>query len=472
MSDDICFMTATDLARQIKQRELSAREVMVAHLARIERVNPVVNAIPTFIGAEAAIRLADDCDRRLAAGDDVGPLHGLPIAHKDTEETAGMRTTWGSPIFKDYVPVRDSLIVERSVKAGALRIGKTNVPEWAAGSHTFNPVFGATLNPYDITKSCGGSSGGAAVCLATGMLPIADGSDLGGSLRNPGNFNNVVGFRPSPGRVPGWPSRMAWQSMSVKGPLARTVQDVALLFSVLAGPDPRAPFALTDPGITFRRPLERDFTGVKIAWSADLGGLPVDPRVTAALETQRHVFEDIGCEVDEATPDFSGANESFQTLRAHAFAASHVEHLRDNRGLLKDTVIWNAELGLRLSALDVATAETQRTALYERVRVFMQTYEFLICPVNQVPPFAVDIPYPMEINGIAMENYIDWMRSAYYITMTGLPAISVPCGFTPEGLPVGVQIVGRVRDDFGVLQLAHAFEQATRTGLRRPPVAN
>jgi amidase len=472
MSEEICFMTATDMSRRIRERALSAREVMEAHLARIERVNPVVNAMPTFIGCEAALKLADEADHKIATGVDVGPLHGLPIAHKDTEETAGMRTTWGSPIFKDHVPARDSLMAARTVAAGALRIGKTNVPEWAAGSHTFNPVFGATLNPYDTSKSCGGSSGGAAVCLATGMLPIADGSDLGGSLRNPGNFNNVVGFRPSPGRVPGWPSAMAWQSMAVKGPLARTVEDVALLFSTMAGPDSRAPFALTDSGESFRRPLQRDFTGVRIAWSPDLGGLPVDTRVTAVLESQRQAFEDIGCHLDEATPDFTGAHEGFQTLRAHAFAVSHHEHLRRNRELLKDSVIWNTELGLSLSALDVGKAEMQRTALYERVRVFMETYEFLVCPVNQVLPFPVDVPYPTEINGVAMENYIDWMRSAYYITMTGLPAISVPCGFTPEGLPVGVQIVGRTRDDFGVLQLAHAFEQVTRTGLRRPPVVS
>lgn len=470
MSDEICFMTATELSRSIRERKLSAREVMQAHLDQIDRVNPVVNAIPTFVGHEAALALADAADQQVADGEHLGPLHGLPIAHKDTEDTAGMRTTYGSPIFSDHVPARDSLLAERSVRAGALRIGKTNVPEWAAGSHTFNPVFGATLNPYDVTKSCGGSSGGAAVCLATGMLPIADGSDLGGSLRNPGNFNNVVGFRPSSGRVPGWPSGMAWQALAVKGPLARNVADTALLFSVLAGPDPRAPFSLDAPGETFRAPLDRDFSGTRVAWSPDLGGLPVDPRVTVALESQRHEFAAIGCEMEEATPDFSGANEGFQTLRAYMFASSHAEHLRNNRALLKDSVIWNTELGLSLSGPEVGKAELQRSTLYERVRLFLEKYEFLVCPVNQVPPFDVDIPYPTEINGVAMENYIDWMRSAYYITMAGLPAISVPCGFTPEGLPVGVQIVGRARDDFGVLQLAHAFEQATQAGRRRPPV--
>jgi amidase len=470
MSDEICFMTATELVQRIRERSLSAREVMDAHLAQIERINPVVNAIPTLVEPEVAQLLADEADRRLAQGEDVGPLHGLPVAHKDTEDTAGMRTTYGSPIYADHVPARDTLMVQRIVAAGALRLGKTNVPEWAAGSQTFNPVFGATLNPYDTTKTCGGSSGGAAVALACGMVPIADGSDLGGSLRNPGNFNNVIGFRPSPGRVPGWPAAMGWQSLAVKGPLARTVQDAALLLSVIAGPDRRVPISSPEPGSTFRQPLERDFTGTRIAFSRDLGGLPVDPRVTAVLETSWTTFEALGCVVEEAEPNFTGAHDAFQTLRAYAFAVQHRDHLKHHRDKLKDTVIWNAEFGLGLSALDVGLAEVSRTELFQRVQAFMEHYDYLICPVNQVPPFPVEQPYPTEIHGVQMETYIDWMKSAYYITMTGLPAISVPCGFTPEGLPVGVQIVGRYHDDFSVLQLAHAFQQATGVWERRPPI--
>jgi amidase len=472
VSNELCFMTATEMARRIRERSVSVREVMDAHLEQIARVNPIVNAIPTMIAPEEAQRMADHADRQLADGAAVGPLHGLPIAHKDTEDTAGMRTTYGSPIYANHIPARDTLLVERIVSAGALRIGKTNVPEWAAGSQTFNPVFGATLNPYDTSKTCGGSSGGAAVALACGMLPVADGSDLGGSLRNPGNFNNVVGFRPSAGRVPGWPSAMGWQSLAVKGPLGRTVEDTALLLSAIAGPDSRSPIALPEPGETFRKPLERDFKGTRIAFSLDLGGLPVDPRVTAVLEASRSAFEALGCELDDAAPDFSGAHDAFQVLRAYAFAVQHRDHLRQHRDKMKDSVIWNTEFGLGLSGVDVGLAEVKRTELFQRVQDFMERYDYIVCPVNQVPPFDVNQPYPTEINGVQMETYIDWMKSAYYITMTGLPAISVPGGFAPEGLPVGVQIVGRYRDDLSVLQLAHAFERATRVGERRPPVAS
>lgn len=469
-TNDPCFLTATELAGLIRDRQISAREVMEAHLAQIERVNPVVNAIVSRVADEDVLAAADAADRALAAGQPVGPLHGLPIAHKDTEDTAGIRSTSGSPIKSDHVPERDSLLVERLKRAGALTIGKTNVPEWAAGSQTFNPIFGATLNPYDTSKTCGGSSGGAAVSLACGMLPIADGSDLGGSLRNPGNFNNVVGFRPSPGRVPGWPTSLAWYPLSVKGPLARTVQDVALMLTGMAGPDPRSPISIEQPGEHFARALGRDFKGVRIAWSPDLGGLPVHPHVTEVLQSQRSVFESLGCHLDEATPDFSDADEIFQVLRAWSFAVQHEDHLKHHRDLLKDTVIWNTEEGLKLTGPQVGRAEAKRTELYHRVRTFMEEYEFLICPVNQVPPFDVQQPYPTEINGVQMENYIAWMKSAYYITVTGLPAVSVPCGFTSDGLPVGVQIVGRHHDDFGVLQLAYAFQEATQTWKRRPPV--
>ncbi|HET7037450.1 MAG TPA: amidase family protein, partial [Thermomicrobiaceae bacterium] len=291
-----------------------------------------------------------------------------------------------------------------------------------------------------------------------------------GSLRNPGNFNNVVGLRPSGDRVPRWPTRLGWFTLGVQGPLGRTVGDVALMLSVIAGPDRRSPIASELPGSTFAQPLERDFRGVRVAWSRDLGGLPVDPRVTTVLESRRHVLAELGCEVVEATPDLRGADESFTTLRAWNFAFAHAEQLRTQRHLIKESVIWNTEEGLKLSGLDVARAEAQRTQLFEHVSAFMQEHEFLLCPVNQVPPFDIDVEYPTEINGVPMEHYFAWMRSAYYISATGLPAISVPCGFTAEGLPVGIQIVGRPHDDLGVLRLAHAFEQATQAGRRRPPV--
>ena len=467
---DICFMTATELARRIRAKELSAREVMEAHLTQIERVNPTVNAIVTLL-PERAMAGARAADEALAHGATVGPLHGLPIAHKDLILTKGIRTTYGSRIYADFVPDQDMLIVERMRAAGAITIGKTNTPEFGAGSQTFNEVFGATLNPYDLTKTCGGSSGGAAVALACGMVPLADGSDLGGSLRNPANFCNVVGFRTAPGRVPVYPVRDVWSPFSVEGPMARTVQDVALFLSVLAGPDRRVPISIAEPGSTFLQPLGRDFRGVRIAWNRDFGGLPVDPRVTAVIDAQRHDFAALGCIIEDGSPDFSDADEIFKTWRAWRFELRYGELLQTHRHLMKDTVIWNTEAGQHITGPQLARIDSKRTELYHRVREFMETYEFMICPVNQVPPFDVQQRYITEINGVKMETYIDWMRSCYFITVTGLPAISVPCGFTPEGLPVGVQIVGRHQDELGVLQLAYAFEQATQCWQRRPPVA-
>ncbi|HXH85024.1 MAG TPA: amidase [Candidatus Tectomicrobia bacterium] len=470
MSDEVCFMTATALAAQIRARALSVTEVVRAHLARIERVNPKVNAIVTLT-AERALDEARAKDAALARGEAAGPLFGLPVAHKDLVPTRGIRTTWGSPIYRDHVPHVDGLIVERLRAAGAITVGKTNTPEFGAGSQTFNEVFGRTLNPYDLTKTCGGSSGGAAVALACGMVPIADGSDTGGSLRNPAAFCNVVGFRPSPGRVPVWPSDLGWFPISVQGPMARTVADTALLLSAIAGPDPRSPIAIAEPGERFRAPLDRDFRGVRIAWSRDLGGLPVDPRITAVLESQRKTFEALGLVVEDGQPDFSDAREIFQVWRAWRFHTRYGALLEKHRHQMKDTVVWNIEEGARLTGPQIGEAEVKRTRLYHRVREFMQTREFLVLPVTQVPPFDVTQPYVTEINGVRMPTYIDWMRTCSDITVTGLPAISVPGGFTPEGLPVGIQIVGRHQDDWGVLQLAHAFEQATGVWRRRPPVA-
>lgn len=471
VQNDICFSTAVDLVHKIRSKELSVREVMEAHLAQIERVNPRVNAIVTLV-AEQALEKADLADKALASGDSSGPLFGLPVAHKDLADTAGIRTTYGSPIYKDHVPTRDVLIVERLKKAGAITVGKTNTPEFGAGSQTFNQVFGATANPYDVTKTCGGSSGGAAVALASGMVPIADGSDLGGSLRNPANFCNVVGFRTSAGRVPVWPTLAGWYSLSVHGPMARTVSDVALMLSAIAGPDPRVPIALTEPGAKFNQPLERDFSGTKVAWSKDLGSFPVDPRTTAVLESQRSTFSDIGCMVEENEPDFRDADEVFKVLRAWVFEIGHRAHIKNHRDQLKQSVIWNTEAGQALTGPQIGDAEVKRTELYHRVREFLEEYEFLILPVSQVPPFDITQEYITEINGVQMETYLDWMKSCYFITVTGLPAISIPCGFTEEGLPVGIQIVGRHQDELGVLQMAYAFEQATQVWKQRPEVAS
>jgi len=470
LESEICFMTATQLAARIRAGDLSASEVMEAHLDRIERTNPLVNAIVTLL-PEKAMDEARAADERHARGLPVGPLHGLPVAHKDLVPTKGIRTTFGSRVFEDHVPEEDALIVERLKRAGAITLGKTNTPEFGAGSQTYNEVFGETLNPYDPTRTCGGSSGGAAAALACGMLPIADGSDMGGSLRNPASFCNVVGFRPSPGRVPTWPDVAAWFTLSVEGPMARTVRDAALMLGAISGPDPRSPISLPEPGSVFFRPLERDFGGVHVAWSRNLGGLPVDGVVTDVLDGQRHVFEDLGCVVEDAEPDFRDADEVFKVLRAWRFELAYGGLLDAHRDEMKDTVVWNIEEGKKLDGPRIGRAERKRTELYHRVRTFMQNYEFLVLPVSQVPPFDVKQRYVTEINGEPMETYIDWMKSCYYVTVTGLPAASVPCGFTSEGLPVGIQIVGRPRDDFSVLQLAHAFEEATGFWKRRPPVA-
>lgn len=469
MSEEICFLKATEMARRLRAREASAVEVMEAHLARIERANKEVNAIVTLL-PERAMDGARAADEALGRGLPVGPLHGLPIAHKDLLPTKDVRTTFGSLVYRDFVPERDALLVERLRGAGAIAVGKTNTPEFGAGSQTFNEVFGETLNPYDTTKTCGGSSGGAAAALACGMLPLADGSDMGGSLRNPAAFCNVVGFRPSLGRVPAWPAVAAWFPLAVEGPMARTVEDAALMLGAIAGPDPRSPVSLPEPGSVFTRPPERDFDGVRVAWSRDLGGLPVDPRVTAVLDGQRGVFGSLGCIVENAEPDFTGADEVFKAWRAWYYELAFGELLEEHRDGLKDTVVQEIEAGRRLGGPRLAEAERERTALYHRMRTFMERYEFLILPVTQVPPFGVEQRYVTEINNVELGTYIDWMRSCYYVTATGLPAISVPCGFTLEGLPVGVQIVGRFRDDLGVLQLARAFEAATRFGECRPPV--
>ena len=470
MSQELNFLCATELAARIRRKDLSATEVMQAHLAQIERVNPQVNAMVT-IHAEQALAQARAADERQAHGAPLGPLHGLPIAHKDLFLTKGMRTTRGSPIFKDYVPDHSHLLVERTWNAGAIAVGKTNTPEFGAGSQTFNAVFGATRNPYDLSKTCGGSSGGAAVVVATGMVPLADGSDLGASLRNPANFCNVVGLRPSPGRVPVYPAKHLWGTLSVEGPMGRTVEDTALLLSVQAGFDHRVPIAVQGSGEQFRGSLKRDFKGTRVAFSAGFGGqVPVDKRVEEIIAPHAQTFADLGCLVEEAMPDFSGAHEVFLTLRAHLFEINNGEYLDQHRDLLKPTVIWNIEAGRKQSGVDIARADAERTRIYGRVSKFFETYEYLVIPVNQVLPFSIDKEYVDEINGEKLGDYLSWMKSCYYITITGHPAISVPCGFTADGLPVGIQIVGRSFADLEVLQLAYAFEQATRIGLRRPPV--
>jgi amidase len=368
------------------------------------------------------------------------------------------------------MPTTESVIVERMRSAGALIIGKTNMPEFGMGSHTYNKVYGTTLNPYDPTKSAGGSSGGAGVALAAGLLPIVSGTDFAGSLRNPGNFNNVVGFRPTIGLVPAAPVSAPFGNLVAKGPLARSVADTAWLLSTMAGSDGRDPASYPSEPALFTQPLERELKGVRVAWCPDLGGLPLHPEVRAVLAAQRSVFERLGCIVEEAHPDLTGAEEAFLTLRAWRSWNSWGSLLKEHRAEMKPEAIGEIEAGAALTAADLTKAMATQARVMERMRVFQEKYEFVLCAVNQVPPFDATLDWPKEIAGVKMEHYIAWMKSTYWITATARPAISVPAGFTPAGLPVGIQIVGRYRADFEVLRCAHMFEQATQIGKRRPAI--
>ncbi|HEY7292652.1 MAG TPA: amidase family protein [Vicinamibacterales bacterium] len=441
---NICQRPATELAELLRRKSLSAREVVAAHLARIDAVNSKVNAIVTLV-AEQAMAEAQLADERLAHGEIVGPLHGLPIAHKDLQETAGIRTTFGSPIFRDYIPAVDSPTVQRLKRAGAITVGKTNTPEFGAGSQTFNPVFGATLNPYDTTKTCGGSSGGAAVALACGMLPIADGTDMGGSLRNPAAFCGVVGIRPTSAPLAGRDDS-ADEMLSIDGPMARTAADVALLLGAMTSADVPS--------------MDHDHSGVRVAWPEHFGGMPFEPRVRDAVNSQRAHFEAIGCIVADADPDLADADDIFKTLRARAFVTKYAALVRDHRALIKDAILGEVDRGQRLTGDQIDASLRSRAALRHRIADFMRDHEFIVLPTTQVAPFDVNEPFVREIDGVAMDSYIDWMKSCYYISVLGHPAASVPCGTTSDGLPIGLQIVGRRGADWDVLRLAHAFEAA------------
>jgi amidase len=446
--------TATELAAAIRAREVSPREVVASHLERIEAVNDKVTAIVTLLDPELALQQADAAPP--------GPLHGLPIAVKDLEETAGMRTTYGSPLFAENVPSTDSLLVERLRKAGAVIVGKTNTPEFAAGSQTFNPVFGATRNPYDLAKTPGGSSGGAAAAVAAGMIPFADGSDLGASVRNPAAFCNLVGLRPTAGRIPDAGPGDLWNPLGVFGTIGRTAQDVALLFHALAGPDPRDPLSIQEP---FPLPqLDGDPRGLRIAWSRDLGGLPVEPEVTEVLEQRRATLEDLGCVVEDAEPDFTGADECFEVLRGVTFAGAFADII----DRVKPTIAENTRFGLELSAARIAKAFARRGELFTRMREFLTRYDALAAPVTQLPPFSVEEEYPRQVAGRPMGSYLERFRSCSRISATAHPAIAVPAGFTHDGLPIGLQLVGRHRGELALLQLAHALEQAPGLAARTP----
>ena len=452
---DPCLLTATELRRLVARREMSCREVLDAHIDRIEAVNPTLNAIVTKT-YDLATELADDLDRN---PDGHGPLAGLPIAHKDLLSTKGIRTTYGSPLYAEHVPDTDALIVERMRAAGAVVVGKTNAPEFGAGSQTFNRVFGATLNPYDTTKTCGGSSGGAAVALAARMLPIADGSDTGGSLRNPAAFCNVIGFRPSPGRVPSVPGD-PWSDLSTAGPMARTVDDVALLFSVLAGPDRRVPNCLPEPGPTFRSVEPPELSDMRIAVTEDFGGLPVEGAIREAIGKLRDTLAATGATVIDGTPDLTDARRIFHILRATGFRRRFGPMSDAEKAELKDTIRWNLDAGLELTVADYDWVYPARAALVARVAGFFDDVDLLIGPTTQVQPFDVTTDWVREVAGKRMSTYIEWMESCSWITVTCCPALSLPAGFK-NGLPVGAQLIAPLREDAFLLRAAKAVEAVT-----------
>ncbi|HEY2484352.1 MAG TPA: amidase [Candidatus Binataceae bacterium] len=476
LSDDteITSLDALALGAAVKSRQLSCVEVMDAFLDRIELLNPSVNAIVSLQPRDLLRKQAQQRDAQLARGEPCGPLHGLPAAIKDLEPTHGISTTLGSPLFRDFVPRTDSIVAERIKRAGAILIGKTNVPEFGLGSHTFNPVFGTTFNAYDQSRTAGGSSGGAAVALALRMLPVADGSDHAGSLRNPAAFNNVFGFRTSFGRVPADWREVFMPSLSVHGPMARNLPDLALLLSVIAGYDARVPLSNRQDPSRFREPLKRELKGIRLAWLGDFGGyLPFEAGVLDLCRRALRSFEELGCVVEEARPVYpiDRVWQNWLKLRAWQVGAFLKEAYADpaRQALIKPEAQWEIERGFKVSAYDIADASAVRSMWYQAVRAMFEKYDFLILPSAQVFPFDASLRWPREINGTAMDTYHRWMEVSIPITMSGCPALNVPAGFDARGLPMGIQIAGPNHAEMACMQLACAYDEATRWVSSRPP---
>jgi amidase len=468
-TSDLHWWSARDLASAIRARELSAREVVGWHLDRVAAINPRVNAVVSLRPDEALLE-AEAADRRAAQpGEELGPLHGLPIAIKDLQDTAGIRTTYGSVAYADHVPDVDSLLVSRLRAAGAIIVGKTNTPEFGAGSHTFNEVFGATRNPWSLDRSAGGSSGGAGAALAAGMVPLADGSDYGGSIRNPASFNNVVGLRPTPGLVPDGGDGDVWDPAGVVGPMARTVGDLALMLTAITEPDARCPLSHGDPA-SFRGEIRGELAGLRVAWCPDLGGLPIAPEVMAVLDDARGRFIDLGSEVQDVALDLSAADEAFETWRAVGFVRKFGPLLPTLRQTVKEAVVWNVERGLELDAPTVARALAARSAVFATVSDLMARFDVLVAPAAQVTPFPVELEYPTKIAGVEMPHYLGWMRVCSRVTVCAHPVAAVPAGFTDDGLPVGLQLVGRYRGDRRLLEHAAAWETASGLAALHPPL--
>lgn len=466
MREDLCRRPARELLSMLDSGAISAAELLDAHLARIDAANPTVNAI---VGQdrEIAVETARASDRRRAAGETRGALDGLPTAFKDLEEAAGFRTTWGSRRFADHVSRRDSDVVARIRAAGAVPIGKTNTPEFGTGSHTVNEVYGVTRNPYDVARSAGGSSGGAAAALAAGMVPLADGSDFGGSLRNPASFCNVVGFRPTPGVVPNSPGPDLWNTLPVKGPMARTVRDAALLLSVIAGASARSPITHPGDGSEFARiaadaPDPGILRGLRVAWSPTVGGLPVDPRVRRALEERAlPMLTAAGAVIVERDlrRELADVDEAFRILRAHGYATAHGDAVRADPAGLAPELVADTERGLALTADDLARANALRVRTFERMAAVFDEVDLVAAPAATVPPFPVEERWVREVAGEAQADYLDWMRAAWRFSLLGGASMSLPCAFTEEGHPVGLQLVGGPRTDAFLLRVAAALEE-------------
>jgi len=466
-STELIAMTATELVGRLQSGELSPLELLDALQARVSSVNGDVNALCTLCFERARDR-ALDLLRRPAS--ERGFLAGMPVAIKDMEPVAGVRSTWGSPVYADFIPTASDIVVDTLEANGGLVYAKTNTPEFGAGANTFNEVFGRTLNPWDTSKSCAGSSGGSAVALATGMAWLATGSDLGGSLRNPASFCSVVGFRPSPGRVArgpaangAFPASMAGllnQPFSVGGPMARNVPDVALLLDAMVGEHSGDVISLPRDGTSYVEALAVRKKPRRIAFSKDFGITPVDAEVASICEAAAKRFEDLGCTVDEAHPDFSDVQDIFQINRAIGFYVSKKKLLDEDRDKLKPEVIWNIEKALDYTLDDLARVEVKRAAYNQRAREFFETYDLLLSPATIVPPYPIEQRYVAECNGYEFENYIEWCTIAYAITITGFPVMSVPAGFTVSGLPVGLQIAGGPRAEADLLAAASLYEEA------------
>jgi len=473
MPRDLCFTPATELSRLYRSRKVSPLEVMRAVLERLDRVNPLVNAVVT-LDREAALREARRATaaltRRSAA---LRPLHGIPVGIKDVTPTKGMRTTFGSKLFEDHIPMEDAAVVERLKAAGAIVLGKTNTPEFAFGPNTVNDVFGATRNPWNLALSAGGSSGGSAAALATGMCPIAQGTDLGGSLRGPAALCGVVGFRTTPGLIPRYPEVLAWDSYSVEGPMARTVGDAALMLSVMAGPaDPRSPMNYNTDTKPFLAAVKQpSVKGSRIAWSPDLGGLvTVDPEIASACEASAGMFRKLGARVERASVDMHDVPDIVALTRGFLMVARHADKVERWRDQLQAGLVENTSQGLGLTSRDVARGELLRTQLWNRVRAFFETRDLWLTPTAAVPPFPIELPHAMEIGGKPAGKTLQRSYLTYAFSLLGLPALSVPCGFTRDGLPIGLQIIGPPRHEAAVLRAAAAFEAAQPWAHRIPPV--